>query len=143
MRVLIVDDNVSHRLMLTTATSMAGYATTQAGSATEALDILKKDAHFDVILTDLRLPSISGLQLLDEIKAHYPYIPVIVISAYSRYEREKQVLEKGAFGYLPKPFHIPELTKMMGEATSLANRIQQPIPELSGLEKLAAATPQM
>jgi DNA-binding NtrC family response regulator len=128
-RVLIVDDNASQRLLLFSVLGMMGCETSKADDAFEALDILRNDSNFDVILTDIRLPKMNGLQLLDELKAHHPHIPVIVISAYNKSEREPETLRKGAFGYLQKPFHICELTEMVQQAMQLTDLMGYPLPE--------------
>jgi DNA-binding NtrC family response regulator len=121
------------------ALSVAGYEAVKADSVTEALDLLKFDYRFDVILSDLRMPKMNGLQFLEELKARHPMIPVIIISACKKADREDEILQKGAFAYLEKPFHIPDLIRLIEDATSLAHQIKYPFPELRGLEELVFA----
>ena len=80
---------------------------------------------FDVVLLDLMLPDRSGLELLPEIKAHDPHLPVVVITAHGNVEAAVRALKLGAFDYLPKPFEPDDLKQAVKRAFERRNRMQQ------------------
>lgn len=103
MRILLVDDQRSLRRSLALMLQNAGYDTADAASGEAALALLA-GAPFDLVISDLRMEGMSGIDLLREIKQIQPGLPVILITAYGSIETAVDAMRLGAFDYLAKPF---------------------------------------
>jgi DNA-binding NtrC family response regulator len=114
-RILIVDDEPVLRDVLSTLLEQHGYVTHPAVSASEALAVLGEE-EVDLVLLDLMLPDTSGLEVLPEIKAFDPQIPVIMMTAYSSVESAIEAMRLGAFHYVPKPFKHEEVLHIIRQA---------------------------
>lgn len=101
-KILIVDDERNIRDYLDLILSMEGYRCRQASSGEEALDILKKE-EFDLLITDIRMPGISGTELIKEATKIRPHIASIVITAVEELETAVESLKSGAYDYITKP----------------------------------------
>ena len=113
--VLVVDDDHAHRIMLCTLLSGWGYAIEEADDGQTA--ILKVHGRaFDLILMDIRMIKVSGLEALEEIQNYNPAIPIIIMTAYSSVETAVSALKKGAYDYLTKPLDFDELRLVMARA---------------------------
>jgi len=113
--VLVVDDDHAHRIMLCTLLSGWGYAIEEADDGQTA--ILKVHGRaFDLILMDIRMIKVSGLEALEEIQNYNPAIPIIIMTAYSSVETAVAALKKGAYDYLTKPLDFDELRLVMARA---------------------------
>jgi two-component system, NtrC family, response regulator HydG len=113
--ILIADDDDAHRIMLTTLLSGWGYRTFEADDGSTAIEMVKKRP-FDLILMDIRMVKISGLEALSTIKGINPSIPVIIITAYSSVETAIEAMKKGAYEYLTKPLDFEEMRMKMEQA---------------------------
>jgi two-component system, NtrC family, response regulator HydG len=113
--ILVVDDDVSHRTMLKTLLSGWGYAVSEADDGSGAVQEVQKQP-FDLVLMDIRMVKVSGLQALPEIKTFNPAIPVIIMTAYSSVETAVEALKAGAYDYLTKPLDFDELRIAMGRS---------------------------
>ncbi|MBW1730662.1 MAG: sigma-54-dependent Fis family transcriptional regulator [Deltaproteobacteria bacterium] len=113
--VLVVDDDEAHRTMLVTLLSGWGYETHEADDGEAAITKVR-EAPFDLVLMDIRMVRVSGLEALSEIKAYNPAIPVIIMTAYSSVETAVEALKKGAYDYLTKPLDFDELRLAMERA---------------------------
>jgi len=113
--VLVVDDDPAHRTMLRTLLTGWGYMIIEANDGSAAVENVKNQA-FDLILMDIRMIKVSGLQALTEIKAFNPAIPVIMMTAYSSVETAVEALKNGAYDYLTKPLDFDELRIAMERA---------------------------
>ena len=102
-RVLVVDDDPGVRAMLSQSLDRSGYEVQIAVDGSEALCMIR-DNQFNLVITDIRLPKVDGLQLLDEIKQSTPQIPVIVITGYGSVQNAVEAMQSGASDYLLKPF---------------------------------------
>lgn len=100
--ILIVDDEKAQRDILQTILGKEGYRTTVAGSGHDALDKLKHD-EFDLILTDLKMQGMSGMELLEKVLAESPQQCVIIMTAHGTIDSAVEATRKGAFNYLEKP----------------------------------------
>jgi two-component system response regulator AtoC len=116
--ILLVDDEPKMRDVLAVALTDLGYRVLQAASGREALDIVNRD-EVDLVLTDLRMPGLTGRELLQEIKRARPTLPVILMTAYSTVKDAVQVIKEGAFDYVAKPFEMDELTATIENALRL------------------------
>src|SRR5690554_5118193 len=102
-RVWIVDDDRSIRWVLETALSQAGLAVESFDNGRCARDRLERERP-QVLITDVRMPGLGGLELLAQVRARWPELPVIVITAHSDLDSALSAYQGGAFEYLPKPF---------------------------------------
>jgi DNA-binding NtrC family response regulator len=115
LKVLIVDDDSSIRNMLTIVLKKAGYDVTSSENGYIALDKLAKE-NFDLIISDIKMPGIHGIELLKRIKATHPEIPVIMITAYASANDAVEAMKLGAEDYITKPFNIDELKLIIDKA---------------------------
>jgi two-component system nitrogen regulation response regulator GlnG len=118
LNVWLVDDDASIRWVLERALNQSGMLTTTFGEAHSVLDALRRSAP-DVLITDVRMPGESGIDLLRAIQTSRPDLPVIVMTAHSDLDSAVAAYEGGAFEYLPKPFdidHAVDLVKRAAQA---------------------------
>jgi two-component system, NtrC family, nitrogen regulation response regulator GlnG len=117
LRVWLVDDDASIRWVLERALRNDGMTPRAFEAAEPALDALRRDTP-DVLITDIRMPGASGLDLLRRIRDARPALPVIVMTAYSDLGSAVSAYEGGAFEYLPKPFDIDQAVALVRRAAS-------------------------
>jgi nitrogen regulation protein NR(I) len=113
--VLIVDDEVNIRKVLAAMLKREGYEVTTAGDGEQALAAMQRAA-IDVVVTDLVMPRLGGLELLKRLSADYPDVPVIFITAHGTVDSAVAALKAGAFDYITKPFDQAELKKVIAKA---------------------------
>jgi two-component system response regulator HydG len=106
--VLVVDDDDTHRTMLRTLVGGWGYDIVEADDGSTAIEKVQEKP-FDLILMDVRMLKVSGLEALERIKAFNPAIPVTIMTAYSSVETAVEALKKGAYDYLTKPLDFDKL----------------------------------
>jgi CheY-like chemotaxis protein len=99
--VLVVDDSAVDRIRAEKLLAKEGYTVVSAAGGRQALEILQRQLP-DLVLTDMQMPEIDGLQLVQEIRAKYPAVPVILITAHGSEELAVEALQKGAASYVPK-----------------------------------------
>jgi len=131
-KILVVDDEPSILRLLEEALTQWGYQVKSAASGDEALAAIRGDL-FDAVLTDVRMPEMSGLDLLREIKRHDDSIEVVMMTGYPTIASAVEALKEGAYDYLSKPLILDELRHLMarmterrflrGEVTSLRERL--------------------
>lgn len=112
--ILIIDDERLIRESLFEILRIEGYHVYMASSAEEALELLR-DQKVDVILTDLRLPNMSGMEFLEEVKAFSPDTEVILITGYGSIENAVEAMKKGAYHYVTKPINDEEVKSFIGK----------------------------
>src|SRR5215470_13761649 len=108
LRLLIVDDDDQLRQTLVRRFERQGMAVTEARSGEEALERASPTG-YDVAVLDLHMPGISGLDVLEYLKSHYPDMEVLMLTAHGSIETATLAMKRGAYDYLTKPFHLPEL----------------------------------
>ncbi|HSM51427.1 MAG TPA: response regulator, partial [Thermoanaerobaculia bacterium] len=108
MNILIVDDEEVVRDVLTELVRREGYQPVPARSGEEALVLLERE-EIDLVLLDLMLPGMSGLEVMRQVKGRDPEQVVIVVTAYSSIEGAIEAMRDGAFHYIPKPFKNEEV----------------------------------
>src|SRR6266478_2429244 len=108
IRLLIVDDDNELRQTMAGRFQRQGFAVQQAGSGEDALTIAAQN-RFDVALLDLHLPGMSGIDVLEKLKERQPEIEALMLTAHGSIETAIQAVKRGAYDYLTKPFHLPEL----------------------------------
>jgi len=107
-KILVIDDEKVICELLVQALGQRGYDVESAESGPEALERLCQD-FFNLLITDLKLPGMSGIEVLKEIKKVNPYIEVIIVTAYPTVETAVEAIKIGAFDFLSKPFDVPEI----------------------------------
>jgi len=126
--VLVVDDNAEHGQALAKIFERAGYRVSTAGDGEEALRILV-ERPFDLILTDLRMPRMNGLELLRNIRALNPDVPVLIITAFGEWTSYIEAMDCGCVDYLSKPVRREDI--LLAARKALARRgIRAPDPSL-------------
>jgi len=128
MRILIVDDDSSIRNMLGIVLSKAGFDIVTAEDGKSALVTLKRES-FDLIISDIKMPGISGIDLLKKVKTYNPEIPVIMITAHASTDDAVDAMKLGAEDYITKPFNIDEL-KLIIERSIYRKNIERENIEL-------------
>jgi len=113
--ILIVDDDIDILELLQRHLQSMDYHTYKAVSVKEALFILK-DSFIDLLITDIQMPEIDGLQLLKFANEHYPEIPKLVVTGYPSVEGTLKIIKSGAIDYLTKPFTKSELKEAVEKA---------------------------
>ncbi|MFT3804437.1 MAG: nitrogen regulation protein NR(I) [Burkholderiaceae bacterium] len=137
--VWVVDDDESIRWVLEKALNRNGFQVRLFESALECLEALDDESP-EVIVSDIRMPGRSGLELLERIKGDHPNLPVIVMTAYSDLDSAVSALQGGAFEYLPKPFDLDKAVALIERAVSESTPIEPDTdPVASGLEILGQA----
>ena len=112
LRVLVVDDNASLLRFLVSAFSANGCTVKQAAAAEQALALLGQQS-FDLVVSDITMPGLSGLDLLRAIKSRHPATPVVLITGNPSVKTAVFGLRHGAYDYLPKPFSIREIQGLL------------------------------
>ncbi|KPJ97283.1 MAG: Fis family transcriptional regulator [Desulfobacterales bacterium SG8_35] len=113
--ILVVDDELSMREFLKILLEKEGYEVTTASDAADALDHLQNQ-EFDIVLSDIKMPGMGGLSLLEKIKEIDSSIPVIMITAFASPENAVVAMKSGAFDYITKPFKVDEIVKIIKSA---------------------------
>jgi two-component system response regulator PilR (NtrC family) len=114
-RILVVDDENSMREFLEIMLNKEGYQVATAAGGGEAIDILEKSP-FDLVITDIRMKEIDGLEVLKRCKELHPSTVVIMISAYASTSTAVEAMKWGAYDYLPKPFKVREIKGVIRDA---------------------------
>jgi two-component system nitrogen regulation response regulator GlnG len=119
--VWVVDDDQSIRWVLERALQRDGFEVRAFGSAKDCLSALETDAP-KVLVSDIRMPGQSGLELLQQVKARRPGMPVIIMTAFSDLDSAVSSFQGGAFEYLPKPFDLPHAIELIRRAVIESDR---------------------
>ncbi len=122
--ILIVDDDANHRAMLRTLLTEWGAKADEAGSGQEAVT-LSQDHPYDLILMDVQMAGMNGIEALRAIKAYNPAIPILIMTAYSKVETAVEAIKAGAYDYLPKPLEFDEFRLTLERALDHANLRQE------------------
>lgn len=122
-KVWVIDDDKSIRWVLDKAFKKAAINSRNFSNVKSLFEALKKDQP-DALLTDVRMPDMDGLQLLEKVQQDYPKLPIIVMTAHSDLESAVSAFHGGAFEYLPKPFDIKEVIEIVQRACT-HNKQQQ------------------
>ena len=142
LNVWVVDDDASIRWVLERALKQGGMSTTLFEESEAVLSALRRDEP-DVLVTDIRMPGRSGLELLEEIRAKRPRLPVIVMTAHSDLDSAVAAYQGGAFEYLPKPFDIDQAIELVRRAASPGQRADPTAAESRRIPEMLGHAPAM
>jgi two-component system nitrogen regulation response regulator GlnG len=141
--VWIVDDDRSIRWVLEKALAREQIAHKSFASAVDALAALDAGEVPQVLLSDIRMPGQSGLELLQHVKSHIPSLPVIIMTAYSDLESAVAAFQGGAFEYLPKPFDVDQALELIRRALDESMHQDGAVEETSISPEILGQAPAM
>jgi DNA-binding NtrC family response regulator len=116
-KILIIEDDEEMRSLLKDFVEEEGYEAESVNNGSEAFRKLAKDS-FDIIISDIRMPGLTGLDILPGIKKLQPEASIIVITAFGSEEVNRKAYERGAAAYLEKPIHLHHLRTLMNQMVS-------------------------
>ena len=117
--VLIVDDEKNMRKTLADILQSEGYEVATAATGEEAIDLCSKQG-YDVVLLDVRMPGIGGVETFRRLRRHQEGVRVILMSAYGVDELKRAALDEGAIAFLAKPLQVEQVVKLIGEVRETA-----------------------
>jgi len=120
-RILVVEDDQSLREVLRMFLTKSGHDVTVCGEGNKALKLVASEDEFDLVLTDLRLGSVTGLEILTFVKEQSPQTEVIMMTAFSTVETAIDAMRRGAFDYIGKPFKLEEISITLQKALERRN----------------------
>ena len=145
-KILVVDDERSMREFLEILLSKEGYQVLLAGSGEEACRMLDQE-HFDLLITDIKMKDINGIDVLKRAKEISPDSIVIMISAFATAETAVEAMKEGAYDYIPKPFKVNEFKKIVRDALEAEKKVARRAEGASSIEThlgfLVGDSPQM
>ena len=139
--ILIIDDEKNYLLVLQTLLEDEGYTVTALSDTDTALAFLQ-ESEVDVVVTDMKMPRITGLDVLERVKKQWPYTPVLIMTAFGTIESAVETMKYGAFDYITKPFSNDELLLSIHNAVELAQAhreyklLQEAMQERFGLHTI-------
>ncbi len=119
-QILVVDDEETIRTTMSDIITIKGYEVATAESGETAVQMCTEN-RYDVILMDVRMPGIDGVEAFRQIRVHQPDVRMIIMTAYSTQELEQVALDEGAIAFLPKPLDIQKVLEVIGEAVKKAS----------------------
>jgi two-component system nitrogen regulation response regulator GlnG len=140
--VWIIDDDRSIRWVFEKALEREGIPYRTFSAAQDAIDKLSEETP-QVVVSDIRMPGITGLEFMQQLKAKLPSTPVIIMTAYSDLESAVAAFQGGAFEYLPKPFDVDHAVELVRRALDESRRQVQPPPEDAEAPEILGQAPAM
>lgn len=147
-RILVVDDDQGLLHLLNLRLTAMGFAVTTCTSTKETISLARREV-FDLAITDLRLGEEDGLAVMEELLRIHPSLPIIILTAYGSIPNAVQAIQKGAYGYLTKPFDDQALKLQIEKALAEQRmgqeiqRLKLLVKELYGIENVVARSSQM
>ncbi len=142
--IMVVDDEAVARVSLAEVLRLEGYRVATAASGEEALSLLNKQGPFDLIVLDLKMPGMDGLEVTDTVRQRSPGTVIILLTAFGALETALQAIRQGAHDYLLKPCPIPEILESVRNGLSkhqqeqkrqlLVSQLKQTLSELDAIE---------
>jgi two-component system NtrC family response regulator len=122
--ILIVDDETNYTVILSAVLEDEGFETLTANSGPDALGILA-DSDVDLVLTDMKMPGMDGIELLELVKKEDADLPVIMMTAHGTVEKAVEAMQKGAYSYILKPFDNEQLVLYVNKAVSMFRVVKE------------------
>jgi two-component system response regulator PilR (NtrC family) len=147
-RILVVDDEESMRQLLEIALGKEGYRVTLAESGKKATDLFDKSS-YDLVISDIKMPDMTGVDVLRHVKETDPSVPVIMVTAYASAETAVEALRLGAYDYLTKPFKLEELKTNIRNALERVRlkreneSLKRELKKTHGLDSMLGRSPVM
>jgi DNA-binding response OmpR family regulator len=143
-RIMVVDDEATARVSLAEILRLEGYQVDTAASGEEAMSLLKKSDPVDLIVLDIKMPGMSGLDVTEKVQEKYPGVVIILLTAFGKLETAIEAIRKGASDYLLKPSSVPEILESVRRGLTkhqqaqkrqhLVSQLQQTLSELATVE---------
>src|ERR1700757_3870322 len=147
-RILVVDDDQGLLQLLKMRLGAMGFAVTSCDNGEEAIALARQEV-FDLAITDLRLPDRNGLTVMEELLHIHPALPILILTAHGSIPNAVEAMQKGAYGYLTKPFDDKEIKVCIEKALAQQRmgreiqRLKSLVQELYGLDNVVARSAQM
>ncbi|WP_028574728.1 sigma-54-dependent transcriptional regulator [Desulfonatronovibrio hydrogenovorans] len=147
-QILVIDDEKNYLLILETILGEEGYNVTALNDSQMALDYLD-ESEVDVVITDMKMPGVTGQEILEHVNKNYPHIPVLIMTAYGSIDGAVEAMKCGAFDYISKPFANDELLLSVKKAVMLSRSeqeiilLRQTLAEQHGPHKLVGKSKPM
>ena len=125
-KVLLIEDDPAIVATLRQVLAEEGYAIATESTGEAGLAAARSGS-FDVIITDLKLPGLSGLELVRGLHPSYPQLPILMMTAHGTTESAIEAIQAGAFDYIIKPFEIPELLRLVQQAVTASRLMSEPV----------------
>jgi PAS domain S-box-containing protein len=122
-RILVIDDEPRIRDACILVLSDKGFEVASAPDGEQGLQMINEE-HYDIVLVDLMMPTISGFDVLSEVRSHHPDTVVIVITGYATLEHSIEAMKKGAFDFIPKPFTPDQLRAVVDKSLRYTSALQ-------------------
>ncbi len=135
MRILLVDDEINMLETLGDVLREERYQVASASSGEEALQRLEKEQDFDLVITDLKMPKMNGLELLSHVRERFPRVEVIVLTGHGSVESAVEAMRRGAWDFLLKPFEPEEALQIIGRLDEKKHRFQDDSQIMSELSR--------
>jgi two-component system, NtrC family, nitrogen regulation response regulator GlnG len=142
LKVWVVDDDHSIRWVLEKALKGAGFEASCFPGAAEMLDELESTTP-DVLISDIRMPGVNGLELLDRLRSQHKTLPIIIMTAHSDLDSAVAAYQGGAYEYLPKPFDVDEAVELVRRAAQRTQTAAEPSAESGNDALLIGEAPAM
>jgi DNA-binding response OmpR family regulator len=143
-RIMVVDDEATARVSLAEILRLEGYQIATAASGEEALSLMDKSEPFDLMVLDIKMPGMSGLEVTEVVQERYPGVVIILLTAFGALETAIEAIRKGASDYLLKPASVPDILESVRNGLvkhrqtqrrqHLVNQLQQTLSELAAAE---------
>lgn len=144
-RILVVDDEATTRISLAELLRLEGYDVSVAASGEDALEIIDRNPPFDLMVLDIKMPGMDGLQLTEAVQQRSPDTVIILLTAFGTLETAIQALRRGAHDYLLKPCPVSQILESVRKGLSkryqeqqrkkLVSRLEQALSELRAIEQ--------
>jgi two-component system NtrC family response regulator len=145
-RILFIDDDLAGREVALFNLRKAGYEVRAAADGSEGLAAFSPES-FDLVVTDLKMPGVTGLEVLRAVRGRAPEVPVLVITAFGNVETAVEAMREGAYDFIGKPFHRDQLLLSVGKALErrrLTDEVRALRIRASGVEReIVSASPAM
>ncbi len=115
-RILIAEDEAGIRLLVARALSLEGHDVVTVEDGEEALEVIAGDDDgFDAVLSDIRMPALTGIELAHAVKAVFPDMPIMLMTGYAEQKEAAESLTRIVFGVVEKPFTLTQIRRAMGD----------------------------